>query len=127
MKILADENQTTSFHQKITIMLDATDAEEFIEHYSQTYEEIRKRLNIRFVSNKYSYWLLRRAIKKTSHMNGFHANGKLISLVSDFMNEMRKIYKSDYGPHETASKKEKEKFLQLAEPFLVNIYKRYFV
>lgn len=102
--------------------MDATDAEEYLEHYSQIYEEIRNSLKIKCISKQYSYWLLRRAIKKTSNLEGFHASGKLISLVENFMHKIQKIYNSSYGPDENASEKEKITFLQLAEHFLVKIY-----
>ena len=106
--------------------LDAARAEELIELYSQKYEEIRKLFQIKIVSKTYSHWHLRRAIRKTSKLNGFYAPANLVSLVENHVNKMKELFNCYYGPNEHASNKDKKKFLELTEAFLMKIYKQYF-
>ena len=96
--------------------LNQPEAEEFIQHYSNTYSSLKKELKMQNPLSDVESKFLRKALKFTSNLPGdLYTPAEYVEEVESFTETINAKFNSEYGPNIYDDKSDILEFRKLAE------------
>ena len=103
--------------------LDQPTTEEFIQHYTQKYSDLKKSLKFKETFNEVEPKLFCKALKFTSNLpEEFYSPAECVEDVESLAQKIQRKFDSEYGPDTNNERLQIIEFLYLVEKFLVKIF-----